>query len=326
MNLRSVDLNLLVILDALLDEAHVSRAAQRLNLSQPAVSSALQRCRDLFRDPLLERGRGVMYRTAKADALRAPLKSILAGVVDLVDPPEIGLKDLVQVVRITTADDPMSILVGPLVSALRASSPGITIVFQSWQGADAALRDLMDGDTDLAISVFDTQIEDIEMRTLIEEDYVIAMRRDHPAAKDFDLDAWLDWPHAIVSGRGDLGSPLDMVLNAMGRTRNVGVVVPSFQMIPRVLAASDFIAMVPRHSLALYDRADLACFDPPVAVDGFPLHLAWHTRNAKDAGLRHVIGAVESIFDELDPRTRVPQLASVDSGVPLKAGRTIGAE
>ncbi|WP_328700184.1 LysR family transcriptional regulator [Brucella tritici] len=92
MNLRSLDLNLLVILDALLDEAHVSRAADRLNLTQPAVSNALQRCRVLFNDQLLERGRGTMRRTPKAEALRAPLKTLLAGVLDLVDPPEVPLR------------------------------------------------------------------------------------------------------------------------------------------------------------------------------------------------------------------------------------------
>ena len=73
MNLRSIDLNLLVILDALLDEAHVSRAAAKLNLSQPATSSALDRCRHLFADPLLERGKGGMRLTPKAEALRDPL-------------------------------------------------------------------------------------------------------------------------------------------------------------------------------------------------------------------------------------------------------------
>jgi len=76
-------MNLLVVLDALLDEAHVSRAAHRLNMSQPAVSSALQRCRDLFGDPLLERGRGGMTRTLLAETLRAPLRSILAEVETL---------------------------------------------------------------------------------------------------------------------------------------------------------------------------------------------------------------------------------------------------
>lgn len=299
MNLRSIDLNLLSVLDALLDEAHVSRAAQRLNMSQPAVSNALQRCRDLFQDPLLERGRGTMRRTPRAETLRAPLKSILSDVVGLIDPPQVALKDLKQIIRITTSDDPVSILAGPLTAALRDTAPGITIVFQSWRGAVTSLQELRDGDADLAISVFQDTTEEITKKTLIEENYVIAMRHDHPAIHQFDLDAWLAWPHVIVSGQGSLTSPLDATLHSIGRARKVGVVVPSFQMIPRVLAGSDFMAMVPRHSLALHDQTHITCVEPPLKINGFPLHLAWHQRRTDDLALRHVIDQISAVFNDL---------------------------
>ena len=113
MNLRSIDLNLLVILDALLDEAHVSRAAARLNLSQPATSSALDRCRHLFGDPLLERGKGGMRLTARAQALRDPLKNLLAGIAAVVDAPEDPLAAIRQTVRIITADHPGILIATP---------------------------------------------------------------------------------------------------------------------------------------------------------------------------------------------------------------------
>lgn len=299
MNLRSIDLNLLTVLDALLDEAHVSRAAVRLNMSQPAVSNALQRCRVLFGDPLLERGRGTMYRTQKADALREPLKSLLANVVGLIDPPDVDLKTLDQIIRITAADDPISLLVGPLIAALRDTAPEIKIVFQPWHGADASSEQLANGDIDLAISVFETSVEDFEIHTLIEENYVVSMRRGHPAAQLFNLDAWLKWPHVIVSGRGDLRSPLDAKLKSIGLSRKVGVVVPSFQMVPRTLASSDCLAMIPQHSLALQDQTDLIHFKPPISIDGFPLHLAWHVRRSKDVGLLHVAETIKSIFKML---------------------------
>lgn len=299
MNLRSIDLNLLTVLDALLDEAHVSRAATRLHMSQPAVSNALQRCRVLFDDPLLERGRGTMYRTQKAETLRGPLKSLLANVVGLIAPPDVDLKSLRQVIRITAADDPISLLVGPLIAALRETAPEIKIVFQPWHGADASLIRLANGDADLAISVFDTSAENYSIHTLVEENYVVAMRRQHPAAQSFNLDAWLDWPHVVVSGQGSLRSPLDATLQASGRSRTVGVVVPSFQMVPRILAASDFLAMIPQHSLGLQGQTDLTHFKPPIAVEGFPLHLAWHLRRSKDVGLLHVSETIKSIFKVL---------------------------
>ena len=112
MNLRGVDLNLLVVLDALLEEAHVSRAAERLGLSQPATSSALDRCRHLFGDRLLERAAGSMRLTPKAEALRPRLKDALAGVVDVLAPPEVPLADLRQTVRLLMADNLAALLLG----------------------------------------------------------------------------------------------------------------------------------------------------------------------------------------------------------------------
>lgn len=297
MNLRGIDLNLIVILDALLEEAHVSRAAHRLNLSQPAVSSALQRCRNLFSDRLLERGRGGMSLTPLAETLRAPLRSILAEVETLLSPEEMPLDRIERVVRITTADDPAAMLACPLVEGLARTAPGITVVFRPWLGQEAVTRELVDGDTDIAIAVFDSEIENVEIRPLFDADYVVAMRRGHPAVEAFDLDAWLAWPHVVVSGRGHLRTPLDSQLGSMGFRRRVGLVVPSFQLVPAVLAATDLIAMLPRQSLAAHKHLDLAVFPPPIAVNSFTLKLAWHVRQNLDKAVQHVCGIVRETFD-----------------------------
>lgn len=286
MNLRSVDLNLLVVLDALLDEAHVGRAADRLGLSQPAASAALQRCRHVFRDELLERGRGTMRLTTKAETLRAPLKSLLAGVTDLVDPPNIPLADIRQTLRITTADYPALIIIAPLQEELQRTAPGIDVVVQPWHGADAALAALIAGASDLAISVFPQNEDDIHREALLDEHYVVAMRARHPASSRFRLEKWLRYPHVIVSGRGDTRTPLDAELAHRGLKRRVGLVVPNFQMVPPVLAHSDMIAMLPSRIMA--EVKGLVSFSPPVPVTGFPLHLAWHRRRSKDAVLKHV--------------------------------------
>lgn len=297
MNLRGIDLNLLVVLDALLDETHVSRAANRLNLSQPAVSSALQRCRDLLGDRLLVRGRGGMIRTPLAETLRAPLRAILADVEALLGPEEMPLHRTERVVCITTADDPAALLASPLVEALARTAPGITVVFRPWLGQDAVIRAVLDGDTDLAIAVFDRAIDHVEMRTLFDADYRVAMRRGHPAAAGFDLAAWLAYPHVVVSGRGDVRTPLDARLAAIGCQRRVGLVVPSFQLVPAILAATDMLAMLPQQSIAAHPHVDLAVFPPPVAVDGFTLTLAWHARLNSDRVVQHVCRIVRQTFD-----------------------------
>ncbi|UPA23211.1 LysR family transcriptional regulator [Shinella oryzae] len=297
MNLRSIDLNLLVILDALLDEAHVSRAAARLNLSQPATSSALDRCRHLFGDPLLERGKGGMRLTARAQALRDPLKNLLAGIAAVVDAPEEPLAEIRQTVRIITADHPGILIAGPLQRALARSAPGIDLVIQPWQSASAALESLARGTGDIAISVFPAiDATAFHRETLLHEHYVVAMRRDHPAAADFTLERWLAYPHVLVSGRGDTRSGLDDQLAALGRSRRIGIVVPSFLMVPPLLEDSDLLAMMPAHTVPAGAADNLHIAAPPLPVEGFPLHIAWHRRRDTDRAVRHVADIVRDVF------------------------------
>ena len=288
MNLRAIDLNLLVILDALLDEAHVSRAAHRLGLTQPAVSAALQRCRSLFDDDLLQRGRGMMKRTKRADALRGPLKTLLSGVLALVDPPAIALQDIRQTVRLVLSDHFATLLLPPLMSALERTAPGIDLLIRPWRGATGARADLLNGDADLALSLFDRDEDGLERRFLLSEFYAVIMRRGHPASARFDLDQWLAWPHLLVSGNGDRISPLDVQLQRIGRARRIGLVVPSFQIVPDLLLASDLIAMLPAHSIpsALVNRLDV--HPVPIAVQGFDMHLAWPIRLKDDKAVQHV--------------------------------------
>lgn len=294
MNLRTLDLNLLVILDALLDEAHVSRAADRLGLSQPAASAALQRCRHLFRDDLLVRGRGTMRLTEKAQALRAPLKSVLAGVTDLVDPPEQPLAEIRQRLRLVMADHPALVAVGPLLRALADTAPGIDLVIQPWRGADAAKAALVEGGSDLAVSVFPHDEAEIRREKVLSEHYVVALRPGHPAIEGFDLEGWLAWPHVLMSGRGETRSPVDSELARLGRARRVGLVVPGFGMVADLLRGSDMIALLPSRVAAA--AVDLVALPAPIDVPGFDLHVAWHQRRGKDRAVQHVAALLEAVL------------------------------
>ncbi|QCI67115.1 LysR family transcriptional regulator [Phreatobacter stygius] len=296
MNLRSVDLNLLVVLDALLDEAHVSRAADRLGLSQPAASSALERCRHLFRDPLLERGKGMMRLTPKAETLRVPLKNLLAEATIILAPPAIDLADLSQTVRIGMADHPATVIAGPLHHRLGLTAPGIDVVIQPWHGASAALDALAKGQIDLAASVFPEVGLSFRRKHLLDEHYLVLMRKGHPAADGFDLERWLAFPHVLVSGRGETRGALDDALAGIGRTRRVGMVVPSFIMVPPLLAGSDLIALLPSRCLPPRWQEQFAAFEPAVAVKGFPLHLAWHVRRDQDMAVQHVAKIIQDLL------------------------------
>lgn len=286
MNLRTLDLNLLVVLDALLDEAHVTRAADRLCMSQSATSAALARCRSLFNDPLLERGRGTMRLTPYAQTLRAPLKSLLGNLVELINPPSLPLNQIQQTLRITMADYPALFVIGPLMQTLQASAPGINLVIQAWAGADSAKTALLNGSTDIAVSVFPQVEEELYCKTLLEEEYVVAMREQHPAAANFDIDGWLAYPHIVVSGKGENTTPVDAALAQRGLSRRVGLVLPNFQMVPPLLANSDLMALLPSRVVPL--TQGITALPLPVPVAGFPLHIAWHQRRSQDIALQHV--------------------------------------
>jgi DNA-binding transcriptional LysR family regulator len=300
MNLRGVDLNLLVILDALLDEAHVSRAAERVGLSQPAASSALERCRQLFGDRLLERGSGGMVLTPQAQALAQPVKDVLAGMAALLEPRRPDLGAIRQTVRVLMSDQPAAAIAPALQAQLARTAPGITLAIMPWHGADAALEGLARGAIDLAVSVFPMVEADFTRKELLRERYLVALRRDHPALDEFDLDRWLAFPHVLVSGRGETRGALDEALARLGRTRHIGFVVPSFLMVPPLLAGSDLIALLPSRCLPPATRAGLVALPPPIPVEGFPLHIAWHRRRGSDTGVQHVAGLVEALIGGLE--------------------------
>jgi DNA-binding transcriptional LysR family regulator len=298
MNLRSIDLNLLVILDALLEEAHVTRAAKRLALSQPATSSALERCRYLFKDALLERGAGRMRLTPKARSLRAPLRQALAGLQSALEPPAVDLKALKRTLRLEMSDALVAFAIGPLHARLSVTAPGIDIVFMPWHSARDALQRLEHGDADLAVSAFPDIGADFRRVELTNETYRVALRAKHPALagakRGLSLDKWLAYPHILVSGRGETRGPLDEALARVGRTRRVGLVVPSFMVVPSLLASSDLIALVASRLVSA--SRTLAVLEPPIPVDGFTLHAAWHARRDDDPVVRHVVATLGKVL------------------------------
>ena len=180
MNLRSIDLNLLVILDALLDEAHVSRAADRVGLTQPAASAALDRCRRLFRDRLLERsGRGTMRLGARRrrKRWRPPLKDLPAqdgGAGRSACPA--ARRDR-RTVRLSMADQPAALVLAPLLRALRETAPGeIDLALTPWRGGAAEAGGAGRRGERSAVTLPAPEGDGLRQRRLLSESYVAAMR------------------------------------------------------------------------------------------------------------------------------------------------------
>lgn len=294
MTLRDVDLNLLVALDVLLEERKVVSAARRLGITQPSASAALQRCRRLFDDPLLIRaGRG-MALTARAEALRVPVRDLVEQAGRLIGavPPDLAQAE--RTVRLISSDVPALELLDGIGTRLRHTAPGVTLVLLPWRESEEVVDALARNQADLAISILPQARSGYHRTELCLESYCVAMRHDHPSAADFGIDGWLAAPHVIVSAVGARRTPLDDQLALIGRERRVALTVPGFLMVPPLIASSDLMAMLPRCCM----RADrgLTYRDPPIPVEGFPLHLATATRAEGDVAVSHVATLIRDYF------------------------------
>lgn len=292
MNLRSVDLNLLVVLQTLLDEQHVTRAARRLSLSQSATSNALERCRHMFGDPLLQRVAGEMRLTDRAEALKSPLDEALSSIARMFSRTQ-DAEVLRQTIRLVMTDQPGQAILESIVLSIKDTNPNLDLVLLPWRCSDDALHRLETGDADIAVSNFETLAPQYRQEHLRVDPYVVAMRPLHPAAGEFNLEKWLEWPHIVISGKGSKRGSLEDVLVKRKLRRRVGAVVPNFLMIEPLLLQTDFISCVPRSTLS---GPNLIVLEPPLEVPHYELSVAWHTRRSNDAAVQAIIRIIGASF------------------------------
>ncbi|MEZ4321242.1 MAG: LysR family transcriptional regulator [Myxococcota bacterium] len=290
-DLAGVDLNLLVVLRALLEDRSVTRAAQRLGRSQPAVSNALARLRQQIGDPLLVREGQEMVPTSRALALAGPVSEALDRIHGtLAPPPPFDPARTDRVFRIAADDLVACSVVAPGLAALRHQAPGATL--ELWPAApEAPVEALGDGTLDLSVGVYLDVPAPLAWRDLALHRFVVLARADHPAIDGgLDLDRYVAAEHVLVSSRGVVRSVVDYVLSTLGRRRRVVLTVPQFLAVPPLLATTDIIATVPDLVAAsLPESAGLVAVPAPIELPVFPLRAVWHRRRDGDAGLHWLI-------------------------------------
>ncbi|MET0352007.1 MAG: LysR family transcriptional regulator [Rhizobacter sp.] len=284
-DIRTTDLNLLKALDALLDERSVTRAAERLALTQPAVSGMLTRLRDTFGDALFVRSQRGIVPTLRALELAGPVKQLLQDAENLLRPSAFVPADARMTLTIASTDYAMQAVLVPFLAALRRQAPGIRVAVLPVD--DARLPVQMErGEIDLSLIAPDDTPEALHARRLFDEHYVCVMRDDHPAADEpLTLDRFCALDQALVSYTGGaFRGVTDDALAALGRERRVTLSVKSFLLLPEILRHSDLIAVVP--SRLARQASGLRIVAPPVAVPGFTKTLAWHERTHCNPGHR----------------------------------------
>ncbi|MCU0733243.1 MAG: LysR family transcriptional regulator [Hyphomonas sp.] len=284
-DLRRADLNLLVILNALLEERSVTRTASRLGMSQPAVSRSLARLRLLFADALLVDGPGGYVLSARAEELRPGLRTLLASVGDLLDRNAFDPRHATGVVRLVMTDLEAAVLAPPLIAALAEQAPDVAleIILPGSRPMDALEHDTADA----VVGVIDAAPAGIRKRAVYRDDFVTMMRADHPAAgQAVDLERFLELGHVVVSITGAGRAWVDLALDRMGRERKVTASVPSFLAAVEIVAKTDLVMTLPASLARIADRFHLARQPPPLDLEPVVMSLVWHARHQEAP--RHV--------------------------------------
>lgn len=297
MDTKRLDLNLLVTLETLLVEQNVTKAAARLNLSQPAVSAQLNRLRHEFDDPLLIPAQRGMTPTAKAIELLEPLRQALDQVRATVishrnfEPAKAKLT-----VSIACTDYLQAVVVKPLILELRMRAPQVRVALRNLDVPQLDVQ-MARGDVDLALMTPQAASPSLRTRHLFDERYVLIGRRKHPRLREgLTVEEFAEMDQVIVSlDGGGFVTPVDSALADLGYRRNAVLSAASFLFVPEMVSSSDFVALVPERLVR--DRADkLMIIDCPFPVEGFAVGMVWHERSHGHGGQRWIREVIASLM------------------------------
>ena len=283
MDIRAVDLNLLKAFDALMSERAVTRAAARIGLSQPAMSHALARLRNLFADELFVRTPNRMEPTARAREI-APLVSTAIEHIEAALNLGAGF-DPAKSTGIFTAgmaEYAEVALVGRLAESFARQAPRATLRLTPVTGAEAA-EQLDRGAIDVAVARLGALPTHLDAIVLLRDPFMLVARRGHPvAAHTLSIEAYAALDHVLVSPRGDTTGAVDRTLAGFGLKRRIALLVATYLALPAALAASDLVATVPRRTAQqIAALAEIEIMPLPIDL-AVTASMAWHRRAASE--------------------------------------------
>jgi len=285
-NIRRLDGALLLVFRALMQHGQATAAARQLGLSQPAVSHALTRLRDMLGDPLFLRRPNGLVPTRRAIELQPKVEELLRLSQALLG-GDGGFEpgNTRRHFRIGAADLASSLLAAPLTRIFAQEAPQARFSLRFLVG-DPALEALDRGEIDLAVGRFYAVPRGFAATALFEEAFVVVARQGHPqTAGGFDLAAYLAADHILLSFRGQLSGAADTALQRIGHTRRVVASMPLMLSVLDTVARSDAVATVPRRLAQRYARGfEIDLFEVPFAIEPFPVIAVQSARRGEDAG------------------------------------------
>jgi DNA-binding transcriptional LysR family regulator len=305
-NLAAIDLNLLVAFEALLEQHSVTKASERLQIGQPAMSAALSRLRILFEDELFIRLGRQMQPTLKAQAI-AP--GVLA-----------ALQQIRQAIAVNQTFEPTSndrtfaigssdytsfVLVPPLLELSLQIAPSIN--FRTIEFEKDRIGDLLEqGEIDVALGVFPDPPRQTQWEPLFEERFVGVARQGHPALLQgtMSLEAFAQLPHALTTLRRDTTGAIDKALNEQSLERRIAFTTPHMMILPFAIASSDLVAALPqRIALRLATVCDLTIFELPIKTKPWAVSMLWSTLSDRDESNRWLRNEIKAIAQKVGAST-----------------------
>jgi DNA-binding transcriptional LysR family regulator len=241
------DLNLLVVFDAVMRERSVTRAGNRLGLSQPALSHALARLRHMLKDELFVRTPKGMVPTPRAEQLALPVRQALDELQHSLEPTQFDPSKATRTFQVAVDNYAAVVLVGPIASRILKTAPGVTLEFRP--SGTLNLTDMLDrGEIDSAIGTFAEPGERFSRQPLLQDDFVIVLRKNHPAAidgKKLSIETFAALSHLEVSSVRDATDFVDQALARRKLVRRIGLSAPFLSAV-RILLASDMVSIFRR--------------------------------------------------------------------------------
>lgn len=300
-HLKDMDLNLVVALDALLSVEEIGLAAAKMGVTPSAMSHALRRLRRQFGDPLLVKGKGRMIKTAKAEALAAPVRKALIELQRalLANEPFVPETSTHSVI-IATNDYGDMILLPRLVRLISKQAPGISIKVAHFD-PETSLVPIEAGEIELAICHPLKQATGIHQQVIFDDDFCCAVRRDHPVINDgFSVQTYLGLPHLAIAPRGLQRDPIERALARLGKKRHIALSVPNLNTAPMIVATTDLVLTAPRRCIIAWQNViPLTLLEAPFDAPSFEMAMIWHERFQHDPAHRWLREALRN-FSAID--------------------------